>query len=290
MEKKIWLFVQLILLFSSPLVLAQEQPQPPQFITPEWIKTISSWWAIFLVGASALITGALITRVKWILYAGIGALYLTIILIVGGVMLPLFGAPTVTYEQCISMFKPGVSIFTMPGLFYTVSCIFTGYVPQNLDSLSIATFTIFGIIAPLALLISLFFSFMPTFIIENKYAQRVIAVVGALIAFRGFFATFLIQLLEYGFAGIGALMVGTLFTGFVWKACEKFVSPLGIDVGTSLKIMRIGYYQELENELRMLENALDAATKAGNKQLEAEIQQKIENIKKLMKKVEKGKT
>jgi len=285
MEKKIWLFVQLILLFSSPLILAQEQQ--PQLIAPQWARVISGLWVISLAGAFTLIIFALIARQKQVLYAGILCLYVSVILIIVGVILPLFGNQTVTYEQCISMFKPDVSIFTLPGLFYTTSCILTGYVPTNLESLSIATFTIFGIIAPLALLISLFFSFMPTFMIENKYAQRVIAVVGALIAFRGFFTTFFIQILEYGFAGVGALMVGTLFTGFVWKVCEKFVSPLGIDVGTSLKIMRMGYYQELEEELEHHRKALIAAQKAGDTALEAEIQKRIDELEDLLKKAGK---
>ena len=258
MEVKKFLAFFEFLMFFSQIVLAQETQG---FEAPGWARAISGLWIIVLVAAFILISVALIAKERYVLYAGIIALYISIILIIIDVLLPIFSKPTVTYEECKSMFAPDVSIVTLPGLFYTTSCIFTGYVPQNLEWLSITTFIIFGIILPLALLISLFFEFMPSFMITNRNARRVIAVVGALFAFRGFFATFFIQILEYGFAGIGALMVGTLFTGFVWKAADKFVNPMGINIKESLIQMNVGYLAELENRLYLLKRALEVMPK-----------------------------
>jgi hypothetical protein len=279
--KKVLAFFEFLMFFSQ-IVLAQETQG---FEAPGWARAISGLWIIVLVAAFILISVALIARKKGVLYAGIIVLYISIILIIIGVLLPIFGKPTVTYEECKSMFAPDVSILTMPGLFYTTSCIFTGYVPQNLEWLTVTTFIIFGIILPLALLISLFFSFIPDFMITDKNARRVIAVVGALFAFRGFFATFFIQILEYGFVGIGALMVGTLFTGFVWKAAEKFISPLGIKTETALKIMKLGYYEDLEKQYRLLMSAKQAARKQHNQKLVNEIEQELAEIEKELKKV-----
>ena len=279
--KKVLAFFEFLMFFSQ-IVLAQETQG---FEAPGWARAISGWWLIFLVAAFILISIALIAREKWVLYAGIAVLYISIILIIIGVLLPIFGKPTVTYEECKSMFAPDVSILTMPGLFYTTSCIFTGYVPQNLEWLTVTTFIIFGIILPLALLISLFFEFIPDFLITNPNARKVIAVVGALFAFRGFFATFFIQILDYGFAGIGALLVGTLFTGFVWKAAEKFISPLGIKTETALKIMKLGYYEDLEKRYQLLMSAKQAAITAKDQKLIEEIDKQLAELEKALKKV-----
>jgi len=278
--RKILFFMQLFLFFSFSLAPAQGVE------APGWARTLSGWWIFFIALAFTCIVTALIGKWKWVLYLGVVLLYISIILIIVGVILPLFSKPTVTYEECKEMFKPDVSIVTMPGLFYTTSCIFTGYAPQNLEWLTITTFIIFGIIAPLALLISLFFEFMPTFMIRNKNVRRVIAVIGALFAFRGFFATYFIQILDYGFAGIGALMVGTLFTGFVWKTAEKFVSPLGIiSIKESAQLMGVGYLAELENrEMKLLEalKLFEKDSPQWQKTME-----EIEKIRELKKKFEK---
>jgi hypothetical protein len=131
---------------------------------------------------------------------------------------------------------------------------------------------------------------MPGFIDEKP--RRVIAVVGAIFAFRGFFATFFIQILEYGFVGIGALLVGTLFTGFVWRACEKFVSPLGIETKRTLKLFKLSYYEELQKEYENLLNIKRALLSKPEKKQEdyneiKNIEEQLKGIEKELKKLEK---
>jgi hypothetical protein len=294
--KKILVVLEVLILFSN-VVLAQESPFNPQIeilggLLSFDLKTIGYVWVWILCIAFILISASLIIKNRAVLFGGVAFLYASIIFALIAIVLPVFSKPTVTYEKCTSMFYPGnitIINLTIPRLFYAGSCIFTGYAPENLEWLTVTTFIIFGICLPLALLFSLFFSFVPTFMITNENARRVIAFVGTLFAFRGFFASFFIQALEYGFVGVGGLMIGTLFTGLVWRVCEKFVSPLGIKTKEALKIMKLGYYQELEEELAMLQKAKLAAQKTGDTEAEAMITKRINKLQELLGKVEKGK-
>jgi hypothetical protein len=279
---KILLLAFLSLILSSP-VLAQNT-----YTTPDWIRTISGFWFIFIGIGFFLIAGAYVIRGRygrWLLGGGVLFLFISILLVIISVLLPLFGKPTVAYEQCVEMFKPDVSVLTVPGIFYTTSCILTGYAPIGLEWLTITTFVIFGIVLPLALLISLFSAFIPEGMIEHSGARRVIVVVASLFAFRGFFATFFVEMLSYGFAGLGALLVGVLFTGIVYKAAYKFVSPLGVEVSTELRYMALGEAEEIRREIGKLESAKSAATTEGKST--ADIEARINRLTKRLKELEK---
>jgi hypothetical protein len=183
------------------------------------------------------------------------------------------------------MFKPDVSLLTFPGITYTTSCILTGYAPTGLEWLTVTTFVIFGIILPLGLLITLFWEFVPEGLIRSTAARRVIAVIAALFAFRGFFATFFVEMLSYGFAGVGALAVAVLFTGFVWKIAYSFVTPLGVPIKAELRYFALGEAEEIKREIGELIKAKTALEEEGKPT--KDIEDRINRLTKRLEELEK---
>jgi hypothetical protein len=209
------------------------------------------------------------------------------------VLVPLFTQKTVAYEQCVGLLKPDVSILAPVNWFYATSCILTGYAPEGLEWLNVVTFFVFGIILPLALLIPLFYDFIPEGMIVNRNARKVIGLVMALFAFRGFFATFFIELLSYGFTGVGALLIGVLVSGIVYNSAKRLIMPLGKHVKEELRWDILAEINRLNEEIRNLERAKSQLTSArlydtdeANK-IDKAIKEKSERIKELEKKASK---
>jgi len=100
------------------------------------------------------------------------------------------------------------------------ACIFTGYAPSSWDIYNVSTFIIFGFVAPIAILFILFYEFTGG-LISHTGAHRVLALVIALMAYRGLLATLFIDLLTYGFAGIGVLLVDYLIFGILYNLIKK---------------------------------------------------------------------
>jgi hypothetical protein len=267
-----------IFLFVA-MVQAQEKTTISQ--VPELIRWLSSGWLILIFLAFLTIVIAYFVKSRVVLDIGVILLLISIVFVIWSVVFPLLGEPTVTYEKCKTMFNPDISVLTVPGLFYTTSCVLTGYAPKNLEWLTIATFIIFGVILPIALLAALFYDFIPEGMITNENARRVIAAVGTLFAFRGFFASLFVEFLSYGFTGMGALFVAVLFTGYVWKAAYKFVVPVG---EFELKKAKLATYEELARQYETTKDAYLAAIRA-NKFKEAEkFEKQMKELEKIMKK------
>jgi hypothetical protein len=282
MRKAIFL---LALLLSLPIVQAQQTP----LTVPDWVMWVSGLWLIFLFIAFFLLAVAYIVKGstgKTIMGLGISFLFASIVMLLISVLLPLFGQPTVAYEKCETMFKPNVALLTFPGLFYTTSCVITGYAPAGLEWLTISTFAIFGVILPLGLLIALFWELVPEGLITSSAVRRVIAVIAALFAFRGFFATFLIEVLSYGFLGIGALAIAVLFTGFVWKIAYRFTMPLGVEMSTELRYFTLGEAEQIRRDINQLQAALATASEADRPGILARIDTLTRRLKQIE---EKGK-
>jgi hypothetical protein len=285
MKKAIFFLILLLLL---PIVQAQQVPRT----VPDWVIGISAFWLAFLVAAFILLLLAYfikgtIGRILGIL--GVVSLFGGIVTVLIGSLLPLVGQPTVIYEQCRTMFKPDVPFLTFPGIVYTTSCILTGYAPAGVEWLTVTTFVIFGVILPLGLLITLFWEFAPEGLITSQAARRVIAVIAALFAFRGFLATFLVEILSYGFLGIGAMAVAVLVTGYVWNIVSRFTRSVGGKIIEELGILRIGEMENIKREIAQLEAALSSPELSEDKRKEytERINDLTKRLDELKKKVEK---
>jgi hypothetical protein len=281
MRKAIFLLIFLLLL---PIV--QAQVVPPDYLlrflypttaqlpstAPDWVRTIVASWLVLLVGGCFFIAFAYVVKAMSstgaiaLMSVGVILLFLSIIAVMIGFLLPLLGKPTVTYEECKKEFKLDVSVLTAPGLTYVTSCILTGYAPTNIELagwLNFTTFIIFGIILPLALLITLFCEFVPEGMITSRAARRVIGVIGALFAFRGIFGTLFVEILSYGFTGIGALSVAVLFTGYAWKIAYRFITPLGVKISTEMRYFILSEAEQIKREIEELQKTKTALTEEG---------------------------
>jgi hypothetical protein len=282
----------LILLLSLPIVQARIDQAPGEklpLVVPDWVRTISGLWLVCLFGAFFALAAAFVVKGRYGRYAmmvGIFLLFLSIVFVLVGVLLPLFGEPTVTFDKCTTMFRPDISFFTYPGLVYTFSCVLTGYAPTGLEWLTVTTFVIFGIILPLAFSFILFWEFVPEGLIPSAAARRVLALILALFAYRGALATFFVEILSYGSVGMLALLTGVLFTGGVWKWAYRFVTPLGVEMKTELRYLALGEAEELKREIRQLRAALAAASEADKPGIKARIDKLTKRLKELE---EKGK-
>jgi len=275
------IFLLFILLLLLPIVQAQAPT------VPDWVRWVSGSWLFFLFGAFVSLAIAYIvkgTTGRSLMIVGVALLFLSIISVLISVLLPIVGTPTVTYEKCTTMFKPDASLLTFPGITYTTSCILTGYAPTGLEWLTVTTFVIFGIILPLGLLITLFWEFVPEGLIRSKAARRVIAVIAALFAFRGFFATFFVEMLSYGFAGVGALGGAVLIAGFVWKIAYRFTMPLGVEMKTELRYFALGEAEQIKREIITLRAALAAASEADKPAIKDRINELTKRLQELEKK------
>jgi hypothetical protein len=277
--KRLAVFISIFYLMFSSIVSAQE------FNTPDWVRGISGAWIFVIVVAFIFIVYAMFRKSKWALSFGVLLLFASIILIMVGVLLPMFAQPTVTYEQCTGLFKPDASVLTLPGALYATSCIVTGYAAPGVEWLVIITFFMFGIITPLALMFALFWEFIPEQMITNVNARRVITFAAGMFAFRGFFASYFIDMLSYGFAGIGALLVGVLFTGIVYKAAYRFCRPLGVDISTELRYYTLAEAEQVRREIGQLDEAFNAASAADR----PGIQERINRLTKRLHELEHGK-
>ncbi|MGC9200695.1 MAG: hypothetical protein ACP5F8_01895, partial [Candidatus Aenigmatarchaeota archaeon] len=214
-------FAMLFLFFSS---FAQEV-----FKTKiEWIHRIGAWWLFFfIIGIALIFLGIILGRVnwkirRWLSIAGLIAIFLGVFGAEIVYLIPYLGKPIITYEECQGVVTPPSTpqqpdpIVTVVGL---SSCIFTGFAPSGYDLYTIVTFVIFGIIAPLAMLIALFYEF--TDFLTHTGVRNVMAFLSALVAYRFLLSSLFIELLGYGFAGLGILLFDYFFFMIVFRAMQK---------------------------------------------------------------------
>jgi len=226
--KKILILILIFCLALPSLVLAQYTPQYKPLI-----EKVATWGygliIILLVGGFLVVLGIVLRtfNMKWSRYlAQIGLLVVIIgvFLIELAYIIPMFGNPVVSYAVCEQAFRP----ITTPranlpdpvaDIVTGTACIFSGYVPSDWSGYGIATFFIFGIIAPFAMLVALFWEF--TDFLYNDNVRRVIAFTAALMAFRFLLATLFIEILSYGFAGLGILLVDYLIFAIFFRFISK---------------------------------------------------------------------
>jgi hypothetical protein len=121
--------------------------------------------------------------------------------------MPYLGKPVVTFTVCQSLFGSSTDVIT--SIAVGSACVFSGFAPSDLAPLTIITFFIFGVFAPLGVLMEMFYEF--TDFLTNPTVRYVMTFLSALIAFRFLLASMFTELLGYGFAGLGLLAVNYFF-------------------------------------------------------------------------------
>jgi uncharacterized membrane protein len=232
---KILLLAFLSLIFSS-VALAQEPSLVGGLV--DWVYGLGSW-SIFIIVTGGAITfcGILLGRLtryekwgKYICYLGLAVIFVGLFVIEMIYIIPMLGSRTSSAALCKEAFTTETGGATgIMQVFVMASCTFTGYVPVNLTSMGIATFVIFGFLAPLIVLTLLFYQF--TDFLGSGATRRVMAFIIALIAYRGLLATLFIEFFNYSFAGLGVLAMNYLIMMIVisifskmWAGTEKLAT------------------------------------------------------------------
>jgi len=198
----------------SPTVLAQDTSRA----VLNWLATLGSWTLLlWLIGGGLIFFGFIILRpleqinlFKWFCYIGLFIIFIATFGVEITYILPYLGKPVITFATC-----EGISTTTpiiqepINNFVIAIACIFVGNAPADLTGYAIATFFIFGVIAPLGVLIALFYEF--TDFLQNKNVRNVMAFLSALMAYRFLLATLFTEILGYGFAGLGLLLVDYFF-------------------------------------------------------------------------------
>jgi hypothetical protein len=243
-------------MFSS-IALAQE---PGYVEVVSWIAQMGSWsLLLWLIGGALIFLGFLIFRplghftlFKWFCYGGLFIIFIATFGVQIRYILPYLGTPVISFAKCEGAFA-SITVTADPISNFVIgtACIFSGYAPSEFSTYAITTFFIFGIIAPLGVLMALFYEF--TDFLENENVRKVMTFLSALIAFRFLLASMFTELLGYGFAGLGILAVNYFFFMVVlrmmrglWKgyeATEKALTMQDREILSSL-ISRRGKLQD----------------------------------------------
>jgi len=219
-KKTVIILTLLTILFFIPGI-AQTESKIESKIA--WIQQIGAWWLfLFIIGIAIIFFSIIIGKVNWKIrkYGSIIGLIVVILGIFGAeiaYLIPYLGSKVVEYNECKgTSFAGGLSY---ENVVYTFSCIFVGYAPSGTELSTLAIFIIFGLIAPLAMLIALFYEF--TDFLTHKGVRNVMAFLSAIVAYRFLLATLFIDLLGYGFAGLGILLFNYFFFMIVFRAIQK---------------------------------------------------------------------
>ena len=219
-KKTAILLTLLTLLFFIPSI-AQTESKIGSKIA--WIQQIGEWWLfLFIIGIGIIFFSLIIGKVNWKIrkYGSIIGLIVVLLGIFGAEILyliPYLGNKIIEYNECKEIsFVKGLSY---ENIVYTFACIFVGYAPAGAELTTLSLFIVFGVIAPLAMLIALFYEF--TDFLINPGVRRVMAFLSALVAYRFLLATLFIDLLGYGFAGLGILLFDYFFFMIVFRAMRR---------------------------------------------------------------------
>jgi hypothetical protein len=217
-------------LLISPISFAQMEQ-----VRGMWAQ-IAGWWLMLVVaGSVALFIGAIILRMghttsgRFIYIIGLIVIFLALFAVEAKFFEILTIKKIVTYTECTGLFPivPSTAKPTDPVLnvFGQVACVLAGYMPSE-DYLSYATFFIFAVIIPMALLIAI--SIWSLDFVHPTNIRNVIAFCIAMIGFRAFFVTLFIEFLTFGSAGILALIVNMLLIMMLWRVMVKFLGFAGL--------------------------------------------------------------
>ena len=180
------------------------------------------WWVFFIIGILIIVIGIAFRGKIWasgIVTLGVIIIFVAVFLaelsylVIPG-RLPLLGVK-VDISACENYFIPLIEETQQDPIydfFGTSACILSGYAPSTYNWLGMSIFFIFGIIIPLAILITLFYDFSGFLI--NRNVRNVIAFTGGLLSFRALFSTLFIDFIIYGYGGIGLLMFNYLLFGW----------------------------------------------------------------------------
>lgn len=215
-------------------------------------------WILCLVFGGALIfAGLAIGKVKpkvrkSLVIAGIA------IALVGGLaiqivfLLPLLvGKPSVSYEECREV--------DVANMLHFAICIITGYAPKEAEIWTLTSFAIFGILAPLSLLIYLFYD-ATDFL--SRTVRAPVSFLCGLIAFRGFLSTFFVEFLTFGMTGMGLLLVNFLFMSMLysriskaWKGAELVEQVIATEAWEEYGVYK-REYERIEKSIEDLESTI----------------------------------
>ncbi|MFH7881061.1 MAG: hypothetical protein QXI09_03595 [Candidatus Aenigmatarchaeota archaeon] len=210
--KKLTTFLVIMFLPVFNISLAEDGILP-------WVHTIGAWWLFFFVIGIAFIFASLIFgRISARLRKYLCIIGLVIILIgtfgaKAVYLIPFLGGEkTNFYTRCEGVSKNSI--------IETISCIFVGYAPTGFELYTLGTFIIFGVIAPLGILIALFYE-VTRDIFTSSGVRNVVAFLSALIAFRTLLASMFLELLNYGFAGLGIMLINYLFFMIIFRVMQR---------------------------------------------------------------------
>jgi hypothetical protein len=269
----------------------------------EWIHQIGSWWLfLFIIGIALIFAGIIFGRFnlkirKWSCIIGLVAIFVAIFgveIIYLIPYLPPFGKSVVTYQECQGVVTTPSTpqqpdpIVTVVGL---SACIFAGFAPSGYDLYTIVTFVIFGIIAPLAMLIALFYEF--TDFLTHTGVRNVMAFLSALVAYRFLLSSLFIELLGYGFAGLGILLFDYFFFMIVFRAMkslwkggeimEEVIKSLTLEETADV----INRLDKLEEKINKLQTAMERAPAELKEELKRELEKTLKEKEELKKKAMK---
>jgi hypothetical protein len=216
--KKTVIILTLLTILSFIPSIAQTESRIESKIA--WIQQIGIWWLfLFITGIAIIFFSIIIGKANWKIrkYGSIVGLIVVFFGIFGAeiaYLIPYLGSKVVEYNECKeTSFAGGMSY---ENIVYTFACIFVGYAPAGTELTTLAVFIIFGLIAPLGMLIALFYEF--TDFLTNKGVRNVMTFLSAVVAYRFLLATLFIDLLGYGFAGLGILLFDYFFFMIVFRA------------------------------------------------------------------------
>lgn len=216
-KKTVLLLTLFTVLFFIPSIAQTESGVESKIAR---IQQIGIWWLfLFIIGIAIIFFSIIIGKANWKIrkYGSIIGLIVIFIGIFGAeisYLIPYLGSKVVEYNECKEIsFTGGMSY---ENIVYTFACIFVGYAPAGTELITLAVFIIFGLIAPLGMLIALFYEF--TDFLTNHGVRNVMAFLSAVVAYRFLLATLFIDLLGYGFAGLGILLFDYFFFMIVFRA------------------------------------------------------------------------
>jgi ABC-type multidrug transport system fused ATPase/permease subunit len=213
-KKKMMLKAFLLALVSLSLLPSYAQELGDIEAKIGWIQALGvTWIFILIIGGIMIFVGKYISTKNFEM--GFSLARVGLIMIFGSIfaveivyLLPYLGKPVVEYQEC-----KGWSFADFPSIPFALACVFTGYAPGGAEALTMVTFFIFGLLAPLGLLISLFYNFSDV-VSDNKNMRLIISIFSGILSLRFLMATLFTELLSYGFAGMGLLLIDYLF--FMW--------------------------------------------------------------------------
>ncbi|MEM0476152.1 MAG: hypothetical protein QW367_00745 [Candidatus Aenigmatarchaeota archaeon] len=222
-------------------------------------------FVLVIIAALAIFIGYSLKKI-WLINFGFGILFVGILLIELYVFFTFVGIRegVVGYEVC----KELHSSLRLS----TISCILMGYKPVNEDAIETASFLIFGIILPFAVIFSvtygLFFG-MGLDKMFGPYGKPVVSIIAfatAMFGMRQLIGPFLIDLLAYGVWGIFGVLIACIITGALrFTILKTFIETEEIkkSIASMFKLYEVDLFDEIDDFIRRVNSVLGKPEKIG---------------------------